>query len=234
MTYKATIAAACIAAAGTPVFAQVTGGELGIEYNAPIDGSDFGGTTYSGGIEYGFMQTFSVSANVAGYKFDNIDTDASNVTLHATYHLSSAASAGAFFARDDVEDGYANIYGIEGGTEFMGGDIGGYIGRTDTDGEDATLFGVDGTYSFGNGFALISDIDLLSIDDTTLSQASFGAEYQLQSGPSFYAQVGRISASVDDDSDSVGFVTIGAKVAFGAQRGTTFENRSILEVIPGF
>lgn len=235
MIYKAAFAATVLVAASSSATAQgITGGELGIEYNAPTNGSDFGGTTYSGGVEYGFMQTFSLSANAAGYKPDNIDTTASNITLHGTYHLSSAASVGGFYAHDSVDDGDVDLLGIEGGTEFMGGDVGGYLGRTVSEDENGTIFGVDASYALRDGFGLIGNADLLTVDGDTLSQISVGAEYQMDVGPQFYAQVGRISGDVDGQSDGVGFFTVGAKVAFGASRGTTFTNRSIFEVLPGF
>ena len=235
MIYKAALAATVLVAASSPAMAQeITGGELGIEYNAPTNGSDFGGTTYSGGVEMGFMQTFSLSANAAGYKPDNFDTTASNITLHGTYHLSSATSVGGFYAHDSVDGGDVNLFGIEGGTAFMGGDVGGYLGRTTGEDENGTLFGVDGSYALRNGFSLLGNADLFNVDGATLSQVSVGAEYQMEVGPQFYAQVGRITGNYDGQSDGVGFFTVGAKVAFGASRGTTFTNRSIFEVLPGF
>lgn len=235
MIIKAVSAAVILAAAYSTAIAQgVTGGELGIAYSAPTNGSDFGGTTYSGGVEYGFLQTFSVSGNAAGYKLDNIDTTSNNVTLHGTYHLSSTASAGGFYARDNLDGDIANIFGIEGGTEFMGGDVGGYIGRVDGGGDNGTLLGVDGSYALRNGFSVVGQADLLNVSGDTLSQTSIGGAYQMAAGPEFYAQIGRVTGDFGGASDSVGFFTIGAKVAFGASRGTTFSNRSVLSVLPGF
>lgn len=235
MTPKAALAAVLLTAATSPAMAQgITGGELGIEYNAPTDGSDFGGTTYSGGVEYGFLDMFSVSGNAAGYKLDNIDTTSYNVTLHGTYHLSSSTSAGAFYAYDDLDGDSVNILGIEGGSEFFGGDASGYIGRVDDGTDTGTLFGVEGSYGLRSGFSLIGNVDLLNVDGDTLSQAAIGARYQMEVGPEFYAQIGRVTGDFDGNSDSVGFFTVGAKVAFGNERGTTFTNRSVLEALPGF
>ncbi|MFQ3253386.1 MAG: hypothetical protein ACI9U6_001681 [Loktanella salsilacus] len=232
MINRAVPVAILLATLPLSAFAQgITGGDLGIEYNAPLDGSDFGGTTYSGGVEYGFMRTFSMSVNAAAYKPDNISTTATNVTLHGTYQLSSAASVGGFYGYDSIDGEGLNLFGIEGGTEFMGGDVGAYIGRAEDDG---TIFGIDGSYDLRSGFSVIGNVDLIDVDDARLTQASIGAEYQMAAGPQFYTQIGRITGDVGDDSDSVGFFTIGAKVAFGAARGTTFDNRSIFEVIPGF
>ena len=68
MTHTAALAAVLLAAA-TPVLAQSLGGELGIEYNAPLDGDDFGGTVYTGGLEYNFAQPVSISVNAEDIGF---------------------------------------------------------------------------------------------------------------------------------------------------------------------
>jgi hypothetical protein len=217
-----------------PTFAQgITGGELGVEYNAPTNGSNFGGTTYSGGLEYGFLQNFSVSANAAGFKPDNISTTANNITLHGTYHLSSAASLGGFYGFDSVDGDGLDLFGVEGRTEFMGAKFSAYLGKADDSGDEGTIFGMDGSYGLRSGFSLIGNVDLIDLD-TRLTEASIGAEYQMVSGPQFYTQIGQITGDVGTKSDSVGFFTVGAKVAFGAARGTTFTNRSVFEVLPGF
>ncbi len=235
MIHRAVTAAILMAAASSPVFAQgITGGELGIEYNAPTNGSDFGGTTYSGGFEYGFLDTFSVSADVATYKFDNVGTDANNITLHGSYFLSPTTAIGGFFAHDSIEDADRNLYGLEGRTSYMGGDVGAYIGQADGDGDTGTIFGVDGSYALRSGFSVIANVDLFDSDIGTISQVSAGAEYQMQVGPQFYAQIGNVTGDLHGNDDSYGFFTVGAKVAFGASGGTTFTNRSVLEVVPGF
>ncbi len=163
MINRAVPVAILLATLPLSAFAQgITGGDLGIEYNAPLDGSDFGGTTYSGGVEYGFMRTFSMSVNAAAYKPDNISTTATNVTLHGTYQLSSAASVGGFYGYDSNDGEGLNLFGIEGGTEFMGGDVGAYIGRAEDDG---TIFGIDGSYDLRSGFSVIGNVDLIDVDD---------------------------------------------------------------------
>lgn len=231
----ATAAAILVAASSSAAMAQgITGGELGIEYNAPLNGSDFGGTTYSGGLEYGFMDMFSVSGNIAAYKFDNLGTDASNITLHGTYFLSSTTAVGAFYGHDDLEGDNAHLYGIEGRMDLFGTDVGGYLGKVDGDGDSGTILGLDGSYALRSGFSIIGNLDLVDADDDTLSQIAAGVEYQMMSGPEFYAQIGHAELDSSLGSESAGFVTVGAKVAFGQNRGTTFDNRSLLEAVPGF
>ena len=235
MTHSAALAAVLLAAA-TPLAAQgITGGQLGIEYNAPIDGSDLGGTTYHGGLEYAFNRAFTASVNAAGYRLDNFDTSAGNVTLHGTYALSGAASAGLFVARDSLDDEDATLFGIEGGTEaYPGLTAGGYLGAVRGDGYDGTILGIEGDYGLRSNVSLIGDADLISGDGLDVGQIALGASYTIDSGPRFTAKVGQ--ARIDDGTtdETFAFISVGVDVAFGNQRGTTFDTRSIFDVIPGF
>jgi hypothetical protein len=239
MINRAVPVAILLATLPLSAFAQgFTGGDLGIEYNAPTDGSDFGGTTYTGGVEYGFARNFSVALNLSAYKLENINTTAANATLHLTYHMSNIASFGLFSASDGVEgdDGatYTNsTIGIEAGTDFMGGDIGGYIGRLDGD-DTFTVLGVDGEYAFARGISAIGGLDLLTNNDVTNSQVSIGAKYAMQQGPEFYAKIGSTREESALNTDTSTFIGIGASVSFGAARGTTFGTRSAFESLPRF
>jgi len=238
MSYKAAIAAAVLAVASSPVLAQgITGGQLGVEYNAPTDGSDFGGTTYTGGLEYAITRQISVAVDATGYSPTNLDISGTNATLHGIYHLSDTASAGLFYGIDSLEadDETISIYGLEGGTEFMGGEVSGYLGKTDSGDNDATIFGVDGAYALSNGFSVIGDLDYLSANsDSSVSRTSIGAQYELQGGPQFFAKFGSISVENGGVGEDQTFIGIGARVAFGAARGTTFNGHSSFDAVAGF
>lgn len=234
MTYPAAVAAAILLAAASPTFAQVSGGELGIEYNAPLNGSDFGGTTYSGGLGYGVMNLFNLSGNVAAYKFDNIGTDASNLTLHATYLLSPDIMFGGFVASDSIEGEDATLYGVEGRGGLYGATVGGYLGQADDGTDTGTIIGVDAAYPLRAGISAIGNFDYFDAGGDSLNQIAVGAEYQMAVGPQFYAQIGSVTGDFDGQSETAGYLTVGAKVAFGADAGTLFTNRSVLEVLPGF
>ena len=238
MTHKAALAAAVLMAVGGPALAQgVTGGQLSIEYNAPTDGSDFGGTTYSGGLEYAITRQISVGVDATGFNPTNLSIEGTNVTLHGTYHLSDTASAGLFYGRDSLEgaDDTATVYGIEGGTELMGGEVAGYLGKSDEDDGGATLFGVSGSYDLTPEIALIGGFDLLSLDsDVSVSRTTIGAEYRMLNGPQLYAHIGQVGAEVGTLAGDQTFIGVGARVAFGAARGTTFDGRSTLSAVAGF
>jgi hypothetical protein len=234
MSYKAAIAAVLLAAVSAPASAQVTGGSLGIEYSAPTDGGDFGGTAYYGAIEYAFNRDISVAADLSGYRLDNINTDASSLTLHGIYHIDETLSVGAFYGVDRVNEGNVALYGLEGGTEFMGGQVEGYLGRVDGTLSTATIVGVDGLYGLSNGFSLTGSVDLSRQDDTDISRFALGTQYDMQDGPQFFAEIGSVSAENGGIAADDTFIGVGARVAIGANRGTTFDPRSLFEILPGF
>lgn len=234
MFTKPAVAAALLMVAA-PAAAQVTGGSLDIEYDFPTGGGDLGGTTYSGAIEYSITRDFSISFDAAGYRLDNISNDATNLTLHGIYHLDDMTSFGAFIGSDALSDSdRQSLYGIEAGTEFGTAEVEAYVAAFDGADEDATLFGADGKYAFGNGFSAIASYGLASGDSADLSRLALGAEYEVSGGPEFYAEIGTVNADGFGVDAEETFIGLGARVAFGAERGTTFGQRSLFEILPGF
>jgi hypothetical protein len=234
MLKKSAIAAAILVVA-SPAAAQVTGGSLGVEYNAPTDGGDFGGTTYSGALEYAFNRNFALSLDIAGYRLDNISTDASSATFHGVYHLDEMTSFGVFYGADSVDGGDARaLYGIEAGTEFGDADVEAFLGQLEGASEDALIYGVDASYGFSNGFSAIASGGFTNVDDLSLSRIAIGGQYEISGGPQFYAEIGNVSAETSGVEADQMFVGLGARIAFGADRGTTFEQRSLFEILPGF
>lgn len=236
MSKHTLITAAVLAVVGSGVMAQgITGGTIGVEVTQPTDFDEFVGTNYFGAIEYGINRQFAVSADLSSYRFDSIDEDATSATLHGIYHLSDTASVGAFYGLDRPEDASdVNIFGVEGGTEFMGGQVEGYLGLADNDAE-TVIYGVDGNYAFTEsisfkGGAAFAD----SGDDGSASTFSLGAEYTITGGPSLYAELGNVNLDDGVSDESETFVGIGARINFGAARGTTFGQRSIFEALPQF
>lgn len=234
MFMKAAIAATLLVVA-SPLAAQVTGGSLGVEYNAPTDGGDLGGTTYSGALEYAINRNFAVSVDLAGYRLDNIDTDAVSGTLHGVYHLNELTSFGVFYGADDLDGADAvSLYGLEAGTEFGQAEIEGYIGQLEGNEDDALIFGFDANYDFSNGFSITGSGGFTDVDDFSLSRVAIGGQYEITGGPQFYAEIGNVSAEFEGFDDDETFVGVGARLAFGAERGTTFGQRSLFEILPGF
>lgn len=219
----------------SPAAAQITGGSLGVEYNAPTDGGDFGGTTYSGAVEYAINRSFAVSFDLAGYRLDNINTTATSATLHGVYHFDEKTSLGLFFGADvvDGEDSLA-LYGIEAGSEFNGANLEAFLGQVEGVNDDALIFGVDANYAFQNGFSAIASGGYTEVDNRDIRRIALGGQYEMIDGPQFYAELGNVSANVNGVSADQTFVGLGARIAFGAARGTTFDQRSLFEILPGF
>lgn len=236
MSRNTFITAAVLAVIGSGAMAQgITGGTIGVEVTQPTDFNDFVGTNYYGAIEYGISRQFAVSLDVSSYRFDSLDQDATSATLHGIYHLSDSASVGLFYGQDKIDgEDAADLYGIEGGTEFMGGRVEGYVGRSDDGDVEAILFGADGSYSFNESISFKGGAAFLSVEDLDVSSITAGAEYTIAGGPSLYAELGNVNLDDGISSESETFIGIGARINFGAARGTTFGQRSAFEALPNF
>ena len=151
-----------------------------------------------------------------------------DIAFHGFYEGLDLATVGLFYGRDSIDDGDAELVGLEAATTLMGGDIQGALGSYDGDVGSGSLLSVDARYAFG-GFAATGFAGAMS-GDVDGSRIALGAEYQLGAGPTLYGEVGR--RSVDDDGQT--YLSLGARLAIGPNAGTTFESRSIFEILPGF
>lgn len=217
---KIILSTAALIAASTPVVAQqFTGGELGFEYNQLLDDGEVDGTNYYAGAEIGFTRDFSIGVNVANLDFTGEDTRA---TLHGIYHLNDVSSVGLFVAGGDND---TRSYGIEGGMELFGGDIGGYIGQISLDDEDALAIGLSSNTPIGANFSFFTDFDIVADEAVAVSTNEIGFEYTIAGGPDLFAQYGRIDLDTTAGDGSTDYIGVGARIEFGAGRGTTFEGR---------
>ncbi|MBB5723871.1 hypothetical protein FHS72_003516 [Loktanella ponticola] len=217
---KILLSSAALILSAAPLYAQqFTGGELGFEYNQFVDDDSINGTNYHLGAEMAFNRSFSIAANVQNLDFEGDDTSA---TLHGIYHLNETSSLGVFVAGNGDEQ---TSFGFEGGTELWKGDIGGYIGQVDVDGETAVIFGLSSNTPIGANFSVFSDLDFVADDDVAVSTQELGVEYNITGGADIFAQVGQAEVFTDFGSDAETYVGIGARIQFGAARGTTFEAR---------
>ena len=217
---KIILSAAAMIAAASPLMAQqFTGGELGFEYNQLLDDGDIDGTNYYAGAEMGFTRDVSVGVNIVNLDFSGEDTRA---TLHGIYHLNEMSSVGLFVAGGDSD---TKSYGIEGGMELFGGDIGGYIGQISNDDDEALIVGLSSNTPIGAGFTFFTDFDIVADDAVAVSTNEIGVEYTIAGGPDLFAQVGRIDLDTTAGDGSTDYIGVGARIEFGAARGTTFEGR---------
>ena len=228
MNHLAWAAVVLCATSGMAAAQGFSGAELSVETFAFSGDGDLGYTSYSAGAEYAITRDFGLSADLSFYGFSALDSDGQNLTLHGIYNLSDTTSLGVFVGQDSFDTSDATIYGIEGGTEFMGGTVEGYLAQVDGD-DSATLLALSGDYAITQSIAATGGVGIVDMDDT-LTRAHLGAEYQMQGGPAFHAELGQIGLSDTDET----YLSIGATVAIGATRGTTFGRRSLLEILPGY
>jgi hypothetical protein len=220
MFSKTHIVVATLLVASPAVAQQFTGGELGVEYNSLLDADDVDGTSYFAGAELSFNREFAVAVDVSN--IEAVGENGNDVTLHGIYHLNDNASMGLFYSRDN--DDAAKI-GIEGGIEFMGGDISAYVGQLQIDDETALVVGFSSDTPIYQNISVFTDFDIVGDDSLAISTNEIGVEYAFDQGPEVYAQFGRFNVEAGGVSADQDYVGIGARIKFGAARGTTFEAR---------
>jgi hypothetical protein len=231
------LAVAVLAAAATTAQAQsfgFTGGEISAEALAYSDGGDIGSTAYSGALEFGITRNISVAVDLGFYGLQTLDLQADTATIHGIYQLSDTVSLGAFYGQDRLDGSEATVIGLEGGTEFAGVAVEGYFAQLDGAGDDATLLGVSGEYGFSDSITALGSFNIADLGDASSNRLAVGGQYTIASGPDLWAEIGTMKiddgATVSDDM----FISIGARIEFGADRGTTFGRRSLFETGTGF
>ncbi|MDB2369242.1 porin [Octadecabacter sp.] len=228
MFYKAGPAAIGLAALSTIAISttasaqSVTGGELTIDAYSFRAGDNESTVNYSGALEYGINRNFSVAGDLALYDFTLLDDSIFNVTVHGIYHVNDQTSVGVLIGNDNLDGDDTTFYGLEGGFEANQLTVEGYFAFYD-DNDDSTVIGVSGGYQITDAISAIGTVGYGDIDNNDVTRISAGAEYDFQGGPSIYAEIG----NVDTDDDNSVFIGLGAKVEFGAARGTTFDRRGI-------
>ena len=232
MFSKGAFSAAILMASASPLAAQgFSGGELSIEALAFADGNDWGYTTYSASLEYTLTRDISIAGDLSFYDFNSLDLGVGNFTVHGIYHLSNVMSAGVFIGQDgrDDEGDDLTFIGVEGGYETGRLLFEGYAAQ-DGGGDDATVAAIDAEYIFNDEVTLLAEVGLVDFEDELVTRLSLGGQYAFLRGPEVYGEIGSVTS---DDEDEI-FIGAGARIEFGAARGTTFDRRSLFDVLPGF
>ena len=231
------LAAVILAAAAGSAQAQgfgFSGGEISAEALAYSDSGDIGKTAYSGALEFGITQHISVAVDLGFYGLQTLDLQADTATIHGIYQLNETVSLGAFYGQDTLDGDDARLFGIEGGTEFGAAAVEGYFAKLDGAGDNATLLGVSGTYGFSQSISALGSFNIADLGDASSNRLALGGQYTIANGPDLWAEIGTLKiddgVSASDDT----FISIGARIEFGAARGTTFGRRSLFETASGF
>lgn len=231
------LAAAVLAAAAGNAQAQsfsFTGGEISAEALAYSDSGDIGSTAYNGALEFGITRNISVAVDLGFYGLQTLDLQADTATIHGIFELSESVSLGAFYGQEKLGGQNATLIGLEGGTEFTGVAVEGYFAQLDGAGDDATLMGVSGEFGFSESISALGSFTIADLGDASSNRLAIGGQYTIASGPDLWAEIGTLKADDGTTASNDTFISIGARIEFGAERGTTFGRRSLFETGSGF
>lgn len=222
----------CVGHAGA---AELTGGSIDLGYSAFTDDTDVSRTALRGQAELGFNRHFGLQLDLGSYNFDAQDETGTNVSLHGTFHLNETTSFGAFYTRDDIGSGDADFFGVEAGFDFsnaVGAEV--YFSTGDDNGVDGDVFGFDLAYNVNDQIALNAGFDRASFDlGADLTRLSVGVEYQTPGFANYYAEFGNVDANLMGLGGSESYIGLGVRLDFGADRGATFGQRGLLDILPG-
>lgn len=200
---------------------EFTGGTLGLEYLS-TDGDDV--TSYYGEVEFGINRNIGFEVDLNGFSAGS--DSASSATMHGIYHIGPTASLGAYYGQGFGDSNDVTFYGVEGGTLWGRTSIGGYLGQRESGGTSGTTFGVNAEAPINDSFEIFTDFDFIYVDDSWVSQDEIGVQYNMPNGPELYALYGRASAELSGFGGATAdYFGVGARINFGAKRGTTFEGR---------
>lgn len=235
---RMTAALLCLASSAQMAQAmEVTGGLIDLSYSTFLDQNDLDKGSVAGSVELAFARTFSVQIDAGSDSFGASGLDTLALGLHGIYHVDSATSLGAFFTHENADQGgpddSIDYYGIEGGYDLGTTSYEGYLGRADGGGTDGTVFGVSGRYSMPNTIGVTGALDYVDIAGLEISTLSVRLDGDVSQNLNLFVEAGASKFDVSGVSDTEPFVGIGARVTFGANRGTTFERRSLGNILPG-
>ena len=243
MVPKLSLFGAMLISAATPALAQDFAGSIDINHtNITEDDADIASTQFAVSGAIAISPQFAFGANVASYDVETVDDAATNITLHGMYRVSPTATIGLFASQDTQGDFDNTAWGIETGVATRGAKFEAYYGWVD--GLDGTAVGFDdfsiwgGSVAFrvAQGFSLTAAIDAFSGSDDdyteTFSTATIGGLYDFGNGAAIYADLGSIGINGRDDEylydfGDASYVGIGARFAFGADRGTVLGPRGV-------
>lgn len=228
-----TLTAALALGATTAQAVEVTGGSVGLSYSAFADETDLNQWGLEGSMELGFNRNLSLQIDAAYRDFDFTNIDSTLLGLHGIYHMNEATSLGVFYTLEDIEGEEADIYGLEAGYEVQQWQFEGYIANVDTDLGDATLGGIKARYEMQEGFGLTGSYERSDDDTGDLSRFAIRLDRDVSVNTNLFLEVGSAKAEAGGVKISEPFVGLGGEIAFGADRGTTFEQRGLTRLIPG-
>jgi predicted porin len=138
------------------------------------------------------------------------------------------------------------MFGLEAGRSFGLAGVEVFLGAGEEDVDTVGTFefagfGLEGAYDITPAVSLTGSLSGVAFEDVTLTRIAIGGEYRFNDrGPAIYAEVGRLTATADEEGEDEGessgtnYVGLGARIAIGPNGGTTFDSRGLSELLTGF
>jgi len=231
------IGLAAAASASVAHAVEITGGSVELSYSAFTEETDANKTSLTGSVEVGFNRNISAQVDAGTDSFGFTDLDSVSFGVHRIYHMSDETSFGAFYTLEEAELGGVkddgDIFGVEFGHEVGLTEFEGYLGRGESSGLSGTMLGLSGRYAMANGVGITGAIDYLDVEGIEARKLTVRLDGDVSQNLNMFVEVGTGKVSGFGVSESDPFVGIGGKITFGADRGATFERRSLVDLLPG-
>lgn len=228
---------AILATSAQAEYARVTGGSVELRYSSfdkEVAGETVDRSSVGGSVELGFNRNFAAQLDLFSHEYGASDLSGTSAALHGIYHLNGLTSLGLFAGQESIEDETVDFYGVEAGFEFARGDAEAYFMMGDYEGYEGNIYGVSGQYEIMRWLSLTAAVDIGDFDGgVVLERRMIGVEADLGNF-ALTADLGNGDAELDGlASGSEGFLALGARFDFGAERGATFDPRGLGLLVPG-
>jgi hypothetical protein len=214
--------------------AEITGTTIDLGYST-VSNTDLSKTHIGLASEIGFNRNLALQLDIGAYDFETSNDNGFSFGAHAIYHVSPAASVGAFVALDSMSGDHEQFVGIEAGYEVASFSGEAYASTGGSNGVDADVIGLGAAYRLTPELGLTGSIDHAELENAaSLTSYALGVTYTPNETLSLYAEAGNLNADVFGARGDESFFGFGARIALGSDRGATFDRRGIFEFIPGF
>lgn len=234
-TRAALAAAVVLLCAPAAMAQQVTGGSLTLSHSAFTEDTDVSKTTLHGSVELGLSRDFALQFDLGANRLNDARETTTNVVVHGIYHLNQNTSAGLFAGMDRGAGESLNFIGFEFG--HLAGKTGfeAYAARGEEQGVSGTILGLSTRYAATEQLGVGVSLDQFDVGVGNATRYSVNGDYDIVSNVKVFGEIGVLRGSVPlaGVSGSESYVKVGGKVTFGAKRGTTFGQRSLLNMLPG-
>lgn len=229
---RAALTALLLATAPAAQAFEFTGGQVELSYSGYTDNllKKLDKTAITGSVEVGFSQAFSMQADLGFMNFGFNDDDGTNFGLHSIYHLSDTTSAGFYFGQDRIGGGSLGITGVEIGHQAGMVGLESYLTYAKDSADDGLIFGASAGLDLSDMAEIGVSFDRVDVDNSKASRLALTGAYTMANG---FAITGELGSMEVKGAGSQPFFGIGGKMTFGAKRGATFGERSLLNLLPG-